>query len=59
MAEKLAGDTRTAALSRLPGWSEAAGRDAIARSFTFRDFREAFAFMSRVAEVADARDHHP
>lgn len=59
MAEKLAGDTRTAALARLSGWSEVKGRDAIARTFTFRDFKEAFAFMTRVAEVAEAMDHHP
>jgi 4a-hydroxytetrahydrobiopterin dehydratase len=29
------------------------------RHFTFADFRQAFAFMTRVAEVADAINHHP
>ncbi|WP_247235512.1 4a-hydroxytetrahydrobiopterin dehydratase [Telluribacter sp. SYSU D00476] len=29
------------------------------RSFEFEDFREAFAFMSRVAEVAEQMNHHP
>lgn len=59
MAEKLTGDARTAALARLSGWSEVKDRNAIARTFTFRDFKEAFAFMTRVAEVAEAMDHHP
>jgi 4a-hydroxytetrahydrobiopterin dehydratase len=43
----------------LPGWSEVSGRDAIARTFTFKDFNEAFGFMARVALVAERRDHHP
>lgn len=29
------------------------------RSFTFKDFKEAFAFMTKVAALAEARDHHP
>ncbi len=29
------------------------------RSFTFRNFKEAFAFMTEVAEVAEKMDHHP
>jgi 4a-hydroxytetrahydrobiopterin dehydratase len=32
---------------------------AIARSFTFRDFSEAFAFLTRVAMHAEKVDHHP
>ena len=35
------------------------GRDAIAREFRFRDFSEAFGFMSRVALLAEKQDHHP
>ena len=35
------------------------GRDAIARTFTFADFCEAFAFMTRVALVAEKMNHHP
>jgi 4a-hydroxytetrahydrobiopterin dehydratase len=35
------------------------GRDAITRSFRFRDFSEAWGFMSRVALAAEAEDHHP
>ena len=29
------------------------------RSLTFKDFKQAMAFMQQVAEVADEMDHHP
>lgn len=29
------------------------------RSFEFKDFKEAFAFMTKVADLADKADHHP
>jgi 4a-hydroxytetrahydrobiopterin dehydratase len=49
-----------AALEGLPGWSAAsAGRDAISRSYKFRDFNAAFAFMTRAALMAEKLDHHP
>jgi 4a-hydroxytetrahydrobiopterin dehydratase len=59
MREKLAGDARKAALEKLAGWSEVQGRDAIAKKFVFRNFNEAFGFMSRVALMAEKLDHHP
>jgi hypothetical protein len=59
MAELLSAEARKSALAELPGWSEAAGRDAIARTFTFKDFNEAFGFMARAALVAEKNDHHP
>lgn len=59
MAERLSGEARRAALAELAGWSEVEGRDAIARTFTFRDFNAAFGFMTRVALVAEKSDHHP
>jgi 4a-hydroxytetrahydrobiopterin dehydratase len=59
MAEKLTGDARKTALARLTGWSEVAGRDAIAKKFIFADFNEAFGFMTRVALAAEKLDHHP
>jgi 4a-hydroxytetrahydrobiopterin dehydratase len=59
MAQKLTADARKAALARLGGWSEVAGRDAIAKTFTFKDFNQAFGFMTRVALVAEKMDHHP
>jgi 4a-hydroxytetrahydrobiopterin dehydratase len=59
MAEKLSAEARKQALAALPGWTEVAGREAIAKTFTFRDFNEAFGFMARVALVAEKNDHHP
>jgi 4a-hydroxytetrahydrobiopterin dehydratase len=59
MAGKLSAEARKTALQGLSGWTEVSGREAIARTFTFRDFNEAFGFMSRVALVAEKRDHHP
>jgi len=55
----LTGEARRSALQGLPGWAEVRGRDAITRTFVFRDFNEAFGFMSRVALVAEKHDHHP
>jgi 4a-hydroxytetrahydrobiopterin dehydratase len=55
----LLGAERNAALLGLPGWAECAGRDAICKSFKFRDFIEAFAFMTRVAMTAERMNHHP
>lgn len=41
-------------------WSlDESGRDAIKKQFTFKDFNEAFGFMTRVALKADKMDHHP
>lgn len=59
MNEKLAGEARTVALAGLDGWSEADGRDAISKSFRFKDFNAAFGWMTRVAMVAEKMDHHP
>ena len=59
MAEKLSGEARKSALARLKGWREVSGRDAIARTFVFKDFNEAFGFMARAALVAEKLDHHP
>lgn len=59
MAEKLSGEARKQALATLAGWTEVSGRDAIAKTFVFKDFNEAFGFMSRVALVAEKSDHHP
>ena len=59
MAERMSAEVRKAALKGLPGWSEVAGREAITRTFVFKDFNEAFGFMARAALVAEKRDHHP
>ena len=59
MATKLSGAERDAAVGELAGWSEVDGRDAIQKSFKFKNFNEAFGFMTRVALVAEKMDHHP
>ena len=59
MPSKLDPVERTVALSALSHWSEVAGRDAIYRRFVFRNFSEAWGFMSRAALVAERMDHHP
>ncbi len=48
-----------AALKQLSGWSAKDGRDAIVKTFKFKDFNAAFGFMTRVALLADKLDHHP
>ena len=59
MAELLNDADRTAALQRLPGWAYDGDAKALARDFKFKDFSEAFGFMTRVALLAQAADHHP
>lgn len=56
---KLTDEEQTEALGRLPGWTLAEDGNALRRSFTFRDFSEAFGFMARVALAAEKMDHHP
>ncbi len=38
-------------------WKEE--NNKLTRTFEFRDFKEAFAFMVQVAAIADEMDHHP
>lgn len=59
MAEKLTGEARKKALASLKGWAEVKDRDAISKTFQFKDFNEAFGWMARVALVAEQADHHP
>jgi 4a-hydroxytetrahydrobiopterin dehydratase len=59
MVERLSADARKSALRDLAGWSEVSGRDAIERTFVFKDFSEAFGFMARAALAAEKSDHHP
>jgi 4a-hydroxytetrahydrobiopterin dehydratase len=57
--KKLDAAARAKAFADLPNWREVPGRDAIARKFSFADFNQAFAFMTRVAMLAEKMDHHP
>ena len=61
MSEKLVGAARDAALADLKasGWTEVDGRDAIHKTFVFKNFVEAWGFMSRAAIWAEKLNHHP
>jgi 4a-hydroxytetrahydrobiopterin dehydratase len=59
MADKLTPAAREAALAGLDSWSFDPARDAIEREFRFKDFSQAFAFMTRVALLAEKAGHHP
>ncbi|RJF93540.1 4a-hydroxytetrahydrobiopterin dehydratase [Sphingomonas cavernae] len=59
MVDQLSDVERADALDGLPDWDFDEARDAITRTFTFADFSEAFAFMTRVALLAEKADHHP
>lgn len=50
---------RAEALAALPEWSLREDGLAIERLFRFKDFSQAFAFMVRVALIAEKHDHHP
>ncbi|MEN2786032.1 4a-hydroxytetrahydrobiopterin dehydratase [Sphingomonas qilianensis] len=57
--EQLSEADRAEALDALDEWDFEEAREAITRSFTFADFSQAFAFMTRVALLAEKADHHP
>ncbi len=59
MIEKLTAEEREAALRELSDWQSAGDRDAIQRSFKFKNFIEAWGFMNQVALLAEKQDHHP
>ena len=48
-----------AALAQLTGWAAADGRDAIVKTFRFKDFNAAFGWMTHIALAAEKLDHHP
>lgn len=61
MTELLSDETRALLLDplRQTGWQEVDGRDAIAKTFTFDSFIDAFGWMTRAAIWAEKWDHHP
>lgn len=59
MVKKLDAGTRAAAINDLAGWAYDAEAGALVRDFSFSDFSEAFAFMARVALLAEKAGHHP
>ncbi|CAF0812987.1 unnamed protein product [Adineta steineri] len=61
MRAKLEGDQRNDTLKQLDtsGWKLVDDRDALSKTFLFKDFNQAFGFMTRVALLAEKLDHHP
>ena len=61
MTDTLADTDRDTALKPLldNGWALVEGRDAIAKTFKFKDFTQAFGWMTRAALQAEKMDHHP
>jgi len=59
MPKRLTDAERASLAQSLPEWKPVAGREAIERSFRFRDFSEAWGFMTRVALLAESQNHHP
>ena len=57
MVEKLDDETIRARLAEHPGWDLVDGK--LHRELRFADFAAAFAFMTRVATLAEKADHHP
>ena len=61
MPTKLEGDQRNDVLKQLEtnGWKLVDNRDALSKTFLFKNFNQAFGFMTRVALLAEKLDHHP
>ncbi len=57
--QKLDPETAMKALAGLEGWKLSDNGGSIHRRFVFRDFSEAFAFMTRSALAAEKLNHHP
>jgi 4a-hydroxytetrahydrobiopterin dehydratase len=59
MSERLQGAARVKAVQDLKDWADVPGKDAIHKTFRFKNFREAWGFMSQAALIAEKMDHHP
>ena len=61
MTERLSDTGRKTMLEPLfeTGWSMVEGRDAITKTFRFKDFTEAFGWMTQAALWAEKWNHHP
>ncbi len=61
MTEKLSAGERSKLLTGLydMGWRMVDGRDAVTKVYSFRNFVEAFGWMTRVALAAEKLGHHP
>ncbi len=59
MVEKIDTEKLSQTLVTLDGWKKSEGREAIHKSFKFKNFSECWSFMTQVALLAEKIDHHP
>uniref|UniRef100_A0AC35TUK5 4a-hydroxytetrahydrobiopterin dehydratase n=1 Tax=Rhabditophanes sp. KR3021 TaxID=114890 RepID=A0AC35TUK5_9BILA len=61
MGKKLSDEEREEQVGALlkNHWSMVEGRDALYKEFIFKDFNEAFGFMTRIGMFAEKHNHHP
>lgn len=59
MADKIDRNDVAQKLADLPGWALLSEKDAIKKSFVFKDFNQAWGFMTRCALLAEKMNHHP
>ncbi|MDC3154976.1 4a-hydroxytetrahydrobiopterin dehydratase [Pelagibacteraceae bacterium] len=57
--KKLSKTEVTQKLKQLSGWKMVKGRNAITKTFKFKDFIQAFGWMTAMAIYAEKKDHHP
>ena len=55
----LSQEEKRAFFKDFPQWQIASDEKSVSRVFDFRNFREAFAFMTEIALIAEKKDHHP
>jgi len=55
----LTADQVAAMLKEVPGWELANAGKAIHRKFTFKNFKQALAFVNKVGDIAESEGHHP
>ena len=58
-SEALPPEERQALLRQVPGWTLATDECSIGRRYAFRNFADAYRFVSRIADLAEAQGHHP
>ena len=59
MNKKLSITDRNAAIKKLKGWQLVKDRNAISKTFEFKNFNQAFSWMTAMALYAEKLDHHP
>jgi 4a-hydroxytetrahydrobiopterin dehydratase len=59
MVERLKENEVFSLISRLDGWKLMEGQSGIEKEWVFKDFAQAFSFMTQVALLAEKVDHHP